>query len=97
MGSRRSQQLRLDGVDLSAFWTNTEFDELFGETVTGLTDENAVVEPGPTDIVPGDLFHLGRHRLLCGDSMSATDVARVLDGAKPLLMATDPPVRRQSK
>ena len=32
-----------------------------------------------------------KHRLLCGDSTQAADVARVLDGAKPLLMVTDPP------
>ena len=46
----------------------------FAEPTTGLTDENAVVEPGPTDIVRGELFALGRHRLLCGDATSAGDV-----------------------
>lgn len=39
----------------------------------------------------GDLFVLGRHRLLCGDSTNPEDVARVLDGARPRLMLTDPP------
>jgi len=39
----------------------------------------------------GDLWLLGNHRLLCGDSTVATDVARVLDGVKPLLMVSDPP------
>jgi DNA modification methylase len=64
---------------------------LFAETKTGLTDENAVVEPGPTDIVRGDLLVLGRHRLLCGDATSPGDVTRLLDGATPVLMTTDPP------
>jgi DNA modification methylase len=83
--------LRADGLDLSAFWTDTEFAELFAEPTTGLTDENAVVAPGPTDIVRGELFMLGAHRLLCGDATSAGDVTRLLDGATPGLMATDPP------
>jgi len=40
---------------------------------------------------PGDLWVLGDHRLLCGDATSAEDVARLLDGAAPTLLATDPP------
>lgn len=85
------KQLHDDGLDLSAFWTEAEFAELFADPHAGLTDENAVVEPGPTDIVPGDFFVLGRHRLLCGDATSAGDVTRLLDGLTPLLMTTDPP------
>ena len=85
------KQLHADGVDLSAFWTAAEFMELFATSTTGLTDENAVVEPGPTDIVSGELFVLGRHRLLCGDATSAGDVLRLLDGDAPILMTTDPP------
>jgi DNA modification methylase len=85
------KQLHADGLDLSSFWTNAEFAELWADAKTGLNDENAVVEPGPTDIVRNDLFELGRHRLLCGDSTSAGDVNRLLNGAEPALMATDPP------
>jgi len=39
----------------------------------------------------GQLWRLGEHRILCGDSTLADDVARALDGAEPLLMVTDPP------
>jgi DNA modification methylase len=39
----------------------------------------------------GDLWALGDHRLLCGDATSPADVARLLDGAEPRLMTTDPP------
>jgi DNA modification methylase len=39
----------------------------------------------------GDLWTLGDHRLLCGDATSADDVARLLDGAAPKLLTTDPP------
>jgi hypothetical protein len=41
--------------------------------------------------VPGDLWRLGNHRLLCGDATVATDVEKVLGGVKPHLMVTDPP------
>jgi DNA modification methylase len=40
---------------------------------------------------PGDLWALGDHRLLCGDATKADDVARLLDGAAPRLLTTDPP------
>jgi DNA modification methylase len=54
--------------------------------------EDEVPEP-PVDPItkPGDLWLLGEHRLLCGDSTSGPDVARLLDGAVPALMVTDPP------
>ena len=59
---------------------------------TGLTDEDAVPEP-PADPVtkPGDLWVLGEHRLLCGDATVATDVERLLAGARPHLLVSDPP------
>jgi hypothetical protein len=55
-----------------------EFATVFAAPNTGLTDENSVIEPAATDIVRGDLFALGPHRLLCGDATSASDVARLL-------------------
>ena len=58
----------------------------------GLTDPDDVPEPPDEAITqPGDLWILGDHRLLCGDSSKADDVDRLLDGADIHLCNTDPP------
>ena len=41
--------------------------------------------------VPGDIWLLGNHRLMCGDSTSAEDAEKLMDGAKADLLLTDPP------
>ncbi len=57
-----------------------------------LTDPDAVPEPPDEPVTkPGDLWLLGDHRLLCGDSSSAEDVDRLLDGQPIHLVNTDPP------
>jgi DNA modification methylase len=43
------------------------------------------------DTERGQLWQVGRHRLLCGDATEEGDVERLLDGAEPRLMVTDPP------
>ena len=58
----------------------------------GLTDPDEVPEPPDEAITqPGDLWILGDHRLLCGDSSKPEDVDRLLDGAEIHLVNTDPP------
>jgi DNA modification methylase len=58
----------------------------------GLTEEDAVPEPlGEPVTRRGDLWILGNHRLLCGDSASSEDVKRLLEGAPVDLVNTDPP------
>jgi DNA modification methylase len=58
----------------------------------GLTDADEVPEPPDAAITqPGDLWILGEHRLLCGDSAKPDDVDRLLDGATIQLCNTDPP------
>lgn len=55
-------------------------------------DPDAVPEPPVSPRSErGDLWVLGSHRLLCGDSTDADDVARLLDGITPKVMVTDPP------
>lgn len=58
----------------------------------GQTDPDAAPDvPAQPISRMGDLWLLGRHRLLCGDATKAEDVARVLGAIKPHLMVTDPP------
>ena len=56
-------------------------------------EENENVEEIP--VCPrsklGDLYILGNHRVMCGDSTNSTDVSRLLNGTTPVLMVTDPP------
>lgn len=58
----------------------------------GLTDPDEVPET-PQDPVtrPGDVWLMGPHRLVCGDSTDADTVAKALNGQHPMLMVTDPP------
>ena len=87
------QDLQADGFDLAL--TGFEIGEIEGflaEPTEGLTDPDEIPEP-PADpvTVPGDVWMLGRHRLMCGDSTSADTVAALLGDVKPHLMVTDPP------
>ena len=81
------------GFDLSLTgFDEFELGELFAERTQGRTDPDDAPEPPAHPVAePGDLWVLGRHRLLCGDSTVATDVERVLGGVAPHLMVTDPP------
>ena len=80
-------------LDLMGF-SDEEIDKLLNgdEQSDGLTDEDAVPET-PVEPVskPGDLWILGNHRLLCGDSTVLTDVERLMDGQLADMAFTDPP------
>ena len=53
--------------------------------------EDEIPADAPARCRPGDLWQLGQHRLLCGDSTKAEDVGRLLGDRKPFIMVTDPP------
>jgi DNA modification methylase len=57
----------------------------------GLTDADAVPEQVETRCKPGDLWTLGNHRLLCGDSTNVQHVERLMGGEKADMVFTDPP------
>ena len=88
------QDLEDEGFDL----TLTGFDDkelnalLQPEVVDGLTDEDAVPDvPDEPKTKLGDIYVLGNHRLMCGDSTSIDDIEKLMDGKKADMVFTDPP------
>jgi len=85
--------LKQDGLDLALTgWEGKELDELMFEPTVPKTDPDAT--PPVQEVARsqrGDVWTLGGHRIMCGDSTSALDVEMLLDGGGPHLMVTDPP------
>jgi DNA modification methylase len=86
-------ELRDEGFDLGLTGFNAdEIGRLLVDAAEGLTDPDEV--PAAPEVAvsqPGDVWILGRHRLVCGDSTDPEVVARALNGVRPHLMVTDPP------
>lgn len=83
----------LDGTGYSADDLDALIDSLTGtgEPEELLTDPDEVPKEVETRCKPGDLWILGNHRLLCGDSTKVDDVERLMDGASIDAVVTDPP------
>jgi DNA modification methylase len=74
--------LNPDGIDLGGSDGGTE----------GLTDPDEVPEPPAEPVTkPGDVWLLGKHRVMCGDSTVITDVERLMAGERAALLHADPP------
>lgn len=80
------------GLDLTGFDDDAIDGIMVDSTPDGLTDPDEV--PGVPDepvSKPGDVWVMGNHRLMCGDSTVATDVERLMNGEREDAIVTDPP------
>ena len=77
-------------VDLLGFEMG-ELERLLGSDAELEGEDDVPAAPATQVSRAGDLWLLGRHRLLCGDATCASDVARLLGDVRPHLMVTDPP------
>tara|TARA_R110001599_G_scaffold182043_1_gene374967 strand:- start:277 stop:1386 length:1110 start_codon:yes stop_codon:yes gene_type:complete len=69
-------------------------DELFDQeekTADGLIDDDEIPEAKESKVKRGDIWQLGKHRIMCGDSTSSDDVAKLMNGEKADMVFTDPP------
>jgi len=88
-----------DWDDLANNWDALELTEWgldipnFDAEVLEAQEDNFAAPDGgiETDIVLGDLFEIGEHRLLCGDSTDSDQVAKLMNGQKADMVFTDPP------
>jgi DNA modification methylase len=88
------QELQEEGFDLELLgFDDKELNALLEpEVVQGLTDEDAVPEtPKEASTKLGDIYILGKHRLMCGDSTSITDMEKLIDEQPVDMCLTDPP------
>jgi DNA modification methylase len=85
--------LKLEGFNLDLVgFSMDELNKLLADKTVGLTDPDDVPdEPAQPVSELGDVWLLGKHRIVCGDATDADVVAKCLNGIAPHLMVTDPP------
>ena len=80
-------ELEIAGIDMTQFG----FDDIDDVDEQSVVEDEAPEPPEEPVAKLGDIWQLGRHRLMCGDSTSKEDIAQLMNGEKAKLLLTDPP------
>lgn len=83
-------------IDMSAFGLSAQLEELQRQIEVSDADSKNIddipqLHENELSIVVGNIFSLGKHRLMCGDATDAAMVAKLIDGKKADMIFTDPP------
>lgn len=86
------------GVEIDWMWSDDELDELFADLTSTGNQHEALTDPDDIPVIPeepitrsGDIWTLGPHRVICGDSTDFEVVERLMSGASAKMVFTDPP------
>ncbi len=83
--------LQIDFEDLSLPESVLDFSKDLKEKETIDDDDLPEIDEMESDSKPGEIYELGPHRLMCGDSTNKADIEKLMNGAKADLIVTDPP------
>lgn len=85
------EQLDFSEFDISFDDLLETLDDMSGKEEQNIEEGETPEPPAKPKAKPGQIYKLGRHRLMCGDSTSRSDVEKLIDGKKITLALTDPP------
>lgn len=90
------KDLSLFGLDLSALgFVDAEIDKYLSSDIDALTEESDPHESGGDAVTQaGDIWTIGKHRIICGDCLSSQTLQRLLNGEQAAVCVTDPPYNK---
>jgi len=84
-------ELEKAGVEIDTLGLDSTINDILAEQLEAEEDDFDIEPPEKPKTVLGDLYEIGEHRLLCGDSTDSDQVAKLMNGQKADMVFTDPP------
>lgn len=91
MGILEVELENIVNIDMTQFDFDVQIEDDVFDDGYGEVEEDEVPEDAPSIVQKGDVWQLGRHRLMCGDSTDVAAIDRLMDGVKADMVFTDPP------